>query len=207
MFVDKMGFEHTGHEGFLSRMTHVWDQYELEVQERDAEWEKYFNDHGLDCFEHRKNDPRLTELVNKGIPDKHRKAVCSYLPLTLSSFQYLFLYFLFSSPLLLMSWQVWLALIGYNNRAMPGYYNDLLGRSSLDSRPAQDIAQVFLALPSYTPALCLTYQSLFAYSILSALFFYIYYFVLFFSFISFLSLFPFVGPGQDISQSPNVAAR
>lgn len=75
MFVDKLGFEHTGREGFLSRMRLAWDQFELEVQERDAEWDRYIQDHGLDCFEHRRNDPRLIELVGKGIPDKHRKAV------------------------------------------------------------------------------------------------------------------------------------
>jgi hypothetical protein len=83
MFVDRMGFEHTCSERFLSRMRLVWDQYELEVQERDAEWEKYFDDHGLDCVEHRKNDPRLIELVNKGFPDKHRKKVATSLtPIT-----------------------------------------------------------------------------------------------------------------------------
>lgn len=86
MYVDKMGFEHTGREGFLSRMRQVWEQFELEEQERDAEWEHYLQGHGgVDCFEHRRGDPRLAELVGKGIPDKYRKHVSPPFPFHLSS--------------------------------------------------------------------------------------------------------------------------
>lgn len=110
-FVDKMGFEHQGREGYITRMRLVWEQYELEERERDQEWERYFIDHGVDCFEHRKHDPRMLELVNKGFPDSNRA-------------------------------MIWLSLLNYTGRAMPGYYSDVLSRVSNESPASLEIEQI-----------------------------------------------------------------
>ncbi len=93
MFVDRLGFEYTGTEGVLSQLRQVWEKYEKQAQERDAEWERYLEDYGLDSIEHRKWDPRLNELVNKGFPDKYRKQVNIYLLYTFYSGLYLISYY------------------------------------------------------------------------------------------------------------------
>jgi hypothetical protein len=75
VWVDSVGFEHTDTQEQLSKLSFVTDQYALQSQERDLEWERYIGEHGMDAIENRRNDPRLCELVSKGFPDKYRKEV------------------------------------------------------------------------------------------------------------------------------------
>lgn len=71
--IDSMGFEHVGSSNHIARLKDLAEQYELEAQERDAEWGKFLDEFGIESLESKKSDPRLCELVQQGFPDKRRK--------------------------------------------------------------------------------------------------------------------------------------